>query len=98
MITNISFVRSSGCSRRSFLPPKQRYDSYLVFSFLEVEGFCHAEHLRISCDLMNFYFAFDEYTDLANEEEAMQIARDVMYAFKHTDKPFDNKMNEMSRQ
>ncbi|PPQ84141.1 hypothetical protein CVT25_003327 [Psilocybe cyanescens] len=24
------------------------------------------EYLRISCDLLNFYFAFDEYTDLAN--------------------------------
>lgn len=47
---------------------------------------------------MNFYFAFDEYTDLANADEAMQIARDVMYAFKHTDRPFDNKLNEMSRQ
>jgi len=56
------------------------------------------EHLRISCDLMNFYFAFDEYTDLANKDEAMKIASDVMEAFRHTQVPFDNKLMEMSRQ
>jgi hypothetical protein len=40
------------------------------------------EHLRITCDLMSFYFAFDEYTDVANKVEATKIANDVMDAFR----------------
>jgi hypothetical protein len=43
------------------------------------------EHLRITCDLMNFYFAFDEYTDVANKSEATKIANDVMAAFRNRD-------------
>ena len=43
------------------------------------------EHLRITCDLMNFYFAFDEYTDVANKSEASKIANDVMDAFRRRD-------------
>ena len=31
---------------------------------------------------MNFYFAFDEYTDVANKTEASQIANDVMDSFR----------------
>ena len=34
---------------------------------------------------MNFYFAFDEYTDIANKTEATKIANDVMDAFRHKD-------------
>ena len=41
-----------------------------------------SEHLRITCDLMNFYFAFDEYTDVANKAEASKISNDVMDAFR----------------
>jgi len=47
---------------------------------------------------MNFYFAFDEYTDMASGEEAKKIARDVMDAFRNTDKPSNNKITEMARQ
>ena len=47
--------------------------------------FKNLEHLRITCDLMNFYFAFDEYTDLANKTEASKIANDVMDAFRRKD-------------
>jgi hypothetical protein len=32
---------------------------------------------------MNFYFAFDEYTDVANKTEAAKIANDVMAAFRN---------------
>jgi hypothetical protein len=32
---------------------------------------------------MNFYFAFDEYTDVANKIEATKIASDVMAAFRN---------------
>ena len=40
------------------------------------------EHLRTTCDLINFYFAFDEYTDVANKTEASKISNDVMDAFR----------------
>jgi hypothetical protein len=43
------------------------------------------DHLRITCDLMNFYFAFDEYTDVANKTEASKITKDVMDAFRRRD-------------
>ena len=38
-------------------------------------------------DLMNFYFAFDEYTDVANKTEAtkLEIANDIMAAFRNRD-------------
>ena len=34
---------------------------------------------------MNFYFAFDEYTDVANKTEASKIANDVMESFRCRD-------------
>jgi Delta6-protoilludene synthase len=34
---------------------------------------------------MNFYFAFDEYTDVANKTEANKISNDVMDAFRRRD-------------
>jgi Delta6-protoilludene synthase len=34
---------------------------------------------------MNFYFAFDEYTDVANKTEASKIAHDVMDSFRCRD-------------
>ena len=59
------------------------------------------EHLRITCDLMNFYFAFDEYTDLANETEATKISNDVMEAFRRRDasmQPSLGKITTMAQQ
>ena len=41
------------------------------------------EHLRITCDLMNFYFALDEYTDVAKKTEATKISNDIMAAFRN---------------
>ena len=34
---------------------------------------------------MNFYFVFDEYTDVANKTEASKIVSDVMDAFRSRD-------------
>ncbi|KDR79485.1 hypothetical protein GALMADRAFT_63556 [Galerina marginata CBS 339.88] len=73
------------------------------FGLFEPEKFkkfkaCNFNHLRISCDLMNFYFAFDEYTDIANKEEAMKIAKDVMEIFNDVETPSTNKITEMTRQ
>ena len=47
---------------------------------------------------MSFYFAFDEYTDLATREEALEISRGVMDTFRNTDMPASNKIDEMARQ
>jgi hypothetical protein len=52
---------------------------------------------------MNFYFAFDEYTDVANKMEATKIANDVMDAFRHregsvTVQSSHGKITEMARQ
>ncbi|KAF8886611.1 isoprenoid synthase domain-containing protein [Gymnopilus junonius] len=59
---------------------------------------CNFNYLRISCDLMSFYFAFDEYTDLATRDEAMEISKGVMDTFRDTETPTSNKINEMARQ
>jgi hypothetical protein len=40
------------------------------------------DHLRVTCDLMNFYFVIDEFTDIANETEVSKIAGDIMDAFR----------------
>ncbi|KAF8964553.1 terpenoid synthase [Flammula alnicola] len=57
------------------------------------------DYLRISCDLMNFYFAFDEYTDVANKDEAMKISYDVMEAFRsRTTSSGNAKITEMAKQ
>ena len=34
---------------------------------------------------MNFYFAFDEYTDVANKTDASKIAHDAMDAIRRRD-------------
>ncbi|KAF8799734.1 terpenoid synthase [Phlegmacium glaucopus] len=59
------------------------------------------DHLRITCDLMNFYFAFDEYTDLANKSEATKISNDVMEAFRRREansQPSHGKITAMAQQ
>jgi len=50
---------------------------------------------------MNFYFAFDEYTDVANKTEARKIANDVMNAFKQRQagtQPSHGKITAMAQQ
>jgi Delta6-protoilludene synthase len=53
---------------------------------------------------MNFYFAFDEYTDVANKIEATKIANDVMDAFRRRGdsatlvQPSHGKITEMAQQ
>lgn len=48
---------------------------------------------------MNFYFAFDEYTDVASRDEAMQIAKGVMEVFRtRPSQPSSSKITEMARQ
>ncbi|KAK7021884.1 hypothetical protein VNI00_017173 [Paramarasmius palmivorus] len=42
---------------------------------------------RIACDLMNFFFVVDEYTDVASAEEARLLANTVMDALRNPDIP-----------
>ena len=66
------------------LPSKGWFRSCLISIIYYIDShFKNLEHLRITCDLMNFYFAFDEYTDVANKAEATKIANDVMAALRN---------------
>ncbi len=48
---------------------------------------------------MNFYFAFDEYTDVVSGDEVMTIVADVIQAFRDRESPAENsKIKEMARQ
>ena len=47
---------------------------------------------------MNFYFAFDEYTDVANKIEATKIANNVMTAFRTGIQPPHGKITTMAQQ
>lgn len=47
---------------------------------------------------MNFYFAFDEYTDVANKEEATKITHDVMEAMRSRKSYGNSKITEMAKQ
>ncbi|KAF8154199.1 terpenoid synthase [Crassisporium funariophilum] len=43
------------------------------------------EFVRAGCDLMNFYFVYDEYTDVADKSVAASLARIVIDAMRHPD-------------
>ncbi|KAF8901468.1 hypothetical protein CPB84DRAFT_958054 [Gymnopilus junonius] len=57
-----AWVKSFGL----FEPEKFENSKPVIFNLLAsfIGPVETAGHLRIACDLMNFYFAFDEYTDL----------------------------------
>ncbi|KAF9002156.1 isoprenoid synthase domain-containing protein [Cyathus striatus] len=43
------------------------------------------DYARVACDLMNFYFVYDEYTDLCSREEAEKMAATVIDAMRNPD-------------
>jgi len=45
------------------------------------------EIIRLGCDLMNLFYVYDEYTDIADGEGADKIRNIVMDAFRHPEKP-----------
>ena len=50
---------------------------------------------------MSFYFALEEYTDIANKTEATKIANDVMAAFRDREariQPPHGKISTMAQQ
>ncbi|OIW25415.1 terpenoid synthase [Coniochaeta ligniaria NRRL 30616] len=48
---------------------------------------CDFKHLRTGCDLMNLFFVIDEYTDVATESEAREMARIIMDAIYNPCRP-----------
>ncbi|TFK36533.1 terpenoid synthase [Crucibulum laeve] len=59
------------------------------------------DFIRVGCDLMNFYFVYDEYTDVADREEAAQLAAMVIEAYKNPTtqpRPDGDVVGEMTRQ
>src|SRR6266568_879001 len=42
-----------------------------------------AEFIRVGCDLMNFFFVYDEYTDASDEATAHRLAKIVLKAMHH---------------
>ena len=45
------------------------------------------ELIRLGCDLMNLFYVFDEYTDIADGEGASKIRDTVMDAMRNPHKP-----------
>ncbi|KAF9002081.1 isoprenoid synthase domain-containing protein [Cyathus striatus] len=43
----------------------------------------YAYYIRAACDLMNFYYVYDEYTDVADLQESQFIANIAMDAFRN---------------
>ena len=57
------------------------------------------DHLRVTCDLINFYFVIDEYTDVGNKNEVSKIADDIMDAFRQkTVSESNGKISRMARE
>ncbi|PPR02301.1 hypothetical protein CVT24_011639 [Panaeolus cyanescens] len=57
------------------------------------------DFIRLGCDLMNFYFVYDEYTDIATPEEAGRLASTVITAMKTPSESEDQHLLvEMTRQ
>ena len=42
-----------------------------------------AEFVRVGCDLMNFFFVYDEYTDVCDEALAHTLANIVLKVMHH---------------
>ena len=61
--------------------------TYDEFSIHDHQPPCHfPEFVRLGCDLMNFYFVYDEYTDVSDPVFAGKIASMVIEAMRHPDR------------
>lgn len=58
------------------------------------------DFVRLGCDLMNFYFVYDEYTDVGDVSVAKTLASTVISAMKNPEAKHDNPhiLGEMTRQ
>lgn len=51
---------------------------YFRFEPPSFTDFDDAEFVRVGCDLMNFFFVYDEYTDVSDEPTTRKIANIVL--------------------
>ncbi|KAF8970721.1 terpenoid synthase [Flammula alnicola] len=59
------------------------------------------DFIRLGCDLMNFYFVYDEYTDVADPSAAENLAKTVIEAMKYPNASSSNTphlLADMTRQ
>ena len=59
------------------------------------------DQLRAGCDLMNFFFLFDEYSDVEDEKTVQEFANIIMDALRNPHKPRpagESLLGEVSRQ
>ena len=58
------------------------------------------DFVRLGCDLMNFYFVYDEYTDVGDVSVAKTLASIVISAMKNPEAKHDNPhiLGEMTQQ
>lgn len=45
------------------------------------------ERARTGCDLMNMFFVYDEYSDVAHEDDVQVMANIIMDALRNPHKP-----------
>ncbi|KAJ3766088.1 terpenoid synthase [Lentinula raphanica] len=76
-------------SFHAFSPKAQDAFNRCDFNLLAALAYpnASAEHLRICCDLMNLFFAFDEYTDVCDAQEARRLADIVMDGLRNPELP-----------
>lgn len=75
---------------------------FFIFSFEahDVLRLPMVDFVRVGCDLMNFYFVYDEYTDAGDVSVAKALASIVISAMKNPEAKHDNShiLGEMTRQ
>ena len=86
-ISQRSFIFRSPCLL-SILPSRERQVARAcwVSSSVSDSIFPVLELIRLGCDLMNLFYVFDEYTDIADGEGATKIRDIVMDAFRNPHK------------
>ncbi|KAI0293873.1 terpenoid synthase [Multifurca ochricompacta] len=90
-------------SFQAFSPKAQDAYDRCDFSLLASLAYPYhnKERLRTGCDLMNVFFVFDEYSDVANGDQVQEMANIVMDALRnpHTPRPKDEWIGgEVTRQ
>lgn len=75
-------------------------DFFFFHPLSEFECFLSPDFVRVGCDLVNFYFVYDEYTDVADVSVARSLATTVTSVMKNPETRTDNPhiLGEMKRQ
>ncbi|KAI9436959.1 terpenoid synthase [Lactarius indigo] len=84
-VASSEWVRSFG----AFSPKAQEAYDRCDFNRLAALAYPSHDktHLRTSCDLINVLFVFDEYTDVAHEDEVQTMVNISMDALRNPNKP-----------